>query len=255
MNGKENNIKNIEQMPGKIAETTITGVFDEFMSDQRKRLKPKTLRKYENSIEYFAMYVNDYAHENLSEQETELFEKHSSAKGKDRKTFCQVFGPEKIIENLGGFLNYFMIRKVLAGAEAKQAAGTVAKKLSKWLAEKGYVTEESARDGIDEAAAAARDLPKAERAAQILFEAADELRVDTSALGDEDYMEFDHYEIVNIEPGKLWFEDIASGRTLGPVPVPKKATELLKARWEVSCAFGRIRGVWRLIEVANVYPL
>jgi len=36
--------------------------------------------------------------------------------------------------------------------------------------------------------------------------------------------------------------------------VPRKATELLQKDWDISCAVARIRGKWRLVEVANVYP-
>jgi len=39
------------------------------------------------------------------------------------------------------FLGYFMPRKVMCGKDLMQAAGTVTKKLAKWLAEKGYVED------------------------------------------------------------------------------------------------------------------
>ena len=97
-----------------------------------------------------------------------------------------------------------MIRKVVAGEELKRAAGTVTKKLSKWLSAKGYVSEEEAQIGADEGAEAARDLPKAERAAQILADAVADLAVNPNDLADEDYIEFEHFTIGRIEPGKLW---------------------------------------------------
>lgn len=56
------------------------------------------------------------------------------------------------------FLGYFMIRKVMAGQELARAAGTVTKKLSKWLAAKGCISEEEAQDGADEGVKAVRDL-------------------------------------------------------------------------------------------------
>ena len=61
-----------------------------------------------------------------------------------------------------------MIRKVVAGQDLKRAAGTVMKKLSTWLAAQGHVAEDEAQEGADLGAEAARDLPKAERAARIL---------------------------------------------------------------------------------------
>jgi len=94
------------------------------------------------------------------------------------------------------------------------------------------------------------------RAAQILLEAVDELVVDPRDLDDEGYLDFDHYTIVKVEPGKLWLKVFKGGghRTLGPIPTPKRATELLRRGWDISCALGRMRGQWRIVEVANVYP-
>jgi len=234
---------------------TIEQVFEEFLAEQEQRLKRQTLSQCRSIISLLRHSLNGYGYEGLSEEESALFDRHYNAKGDEHKEFCEVFGPEKIVPNLSYFLNFFMIRKVMmAGAELKRAAGTVTKKLSKWLADKGYIQEEDATRGAEEGADAARTLPVAERAAQILAEGGD-LFFDPSDLPDEDYMEFDHYTITRIEPGKLWLEGLVTGEGLvGPISVPRKATELLQKDWDISCAVARIRGKWRLVEVANVYP-
>jgi hypothetical protein len=238
------------------ANPNIDQIFLEFLAGQKRQLKRAAFSKYESVIDLFRSYLNGYAYEGLSSAESALFERHYNAKGEDRREFCQLFGPDKIVENFRGFLGYFMIRKVLAGQDVKRAAGTVTKRLSKWLAEKGTISQEAAREGAGEGAGAARDLPKAERAAQILFDAADKMAVEPDALSDEDYLDFDHYTVARIEPGKLWIEILAGGREqiLGPIPVPDKATALLRAGWDISCSLGRIRGGWRIIEMGNVYP-
>ena len=99
-------------------------------------------------------------------------------------------------------------------------------------------------------------MPKAERAAQILFEAADDIAIDPNDLADDDYRDFDQFTIARVEPGRLWLQYYEDGveHTIGPIPVPNKATRLLRKGWEISCALGSIRGTWRIIEVANVYP-
>ncbi|GMT48323.1 MAG: hypothetical protein IEMM0007_1889 [bacterium] len=104
---------------------------------------------------------------------------------------------------------------------------------------------------------AARDLPRAERAAEILYRAAEDSDIDPHKLDDEEYMEFDHYPISRIEPGKLWIAIYEKGKrgTLGPIPVPKSATSLLGESWDISCALGKVNGKWRIIEMGNVYPL
>jgi len=259
-------------MPAKIAKTvqpanpTIEQVFQEFLAEQQKRLKLKTFANYDDVIDLLQHHLNGYGHEGLSKAESALFEKHYNAEGDAHRTFCQLFGPEKIPENLGSFLGYFMIRKVMAGADFKRAAGTVTKRLSKWLMTKGYISAEAGQEGKERAADATKDLPNAERAAQFLRDAARRLvfgpggilnpAIEPDDFEDEDYMEFDHYPIAKVEAGKLWLEIPESDEdsTLGPIPVPRQATALLRQGWEISCALGRIKGKWRIVEMANVYP-
>ncbi len=239
------------------AETTIDVVLEEFLTEQRKRLKPATVSGYEGVVTLIKDHLNGYGHTNLSKAELSLFDRLYNAGGAEHREFCQLFGPEKIIDNIGDFLGYFIIRKVMAGADFKRTAGTVTKKLSKWLAEKGYISEEASMEGFEEGATAARDLPKAEKAAEILYRAAEDSIADTDELDDQDYMEFDHYSISRIEPGKLWiviYEKDKRG-TLGPISVPKSATSLLGEGWDISCALGKVKGKWRIIEMGNVYPL
>lgn len=238
------------------ADPNIDRAIEEFLEEQRTRLAPRTVAKYEAVLDLLRSHLNGYGHDSLSRQEAALFDRHYNAEGETHREFCQLFGPEKIVEELGSFLGYFMIRKVMCGEELKQAAGTVTKKLSKWLAVKGYISEEAGREGADRGAVAARELPRAERAAQMLQDAGDRLGIDPTEVADEDYLEFDHYTFARVEPGRLWLEvwQGAKSRPLGPIPVPRPATELLREGWEVSCSLARVRGTWHMFEVANVYP-
>jgi hypothetical protein len=238
------------------AEPSISRVLEEFLDEQRARLAPRTLAQYEAVLDLLRSHLDGYAHEGLSQAERALFDRHYDAEGEKHREFCQLFGPDKIGENLGSFLGYFMIRKVIAGQDLKRAAGSVTKKLSKWLAAKGYVSEEVAREGADRGAAAARDLPEAERAAQILRDAVDRRGINPADLAEENYLEFDHFTIARLGPGKLWLEVWEDGemRAHGPIPVPAPVTKLLRTGWDLSCALGRVRGTWRIVEMANVYP-
>lgn len=235
-------------------EPTIEQVFAEFLDEQRVKLKPRTARQYEDVIDLLTHHLNGYGYEGLSKKEERLFNKHYNATGEAHREFCQIFGPEKIVANLGMFLSYFMVRKVMAGAELKRAAGTVTKKLSKWLAAKGYIDEEESEEGIGRGAEAARDLPKAERAAQMLFAAEAENALGLEELKDEDYLDFDHFAIARIEPGVLWLRQAGERKLIGPVVVPPAATRLLQEGWDLSCSLGRVRGKWHIVEIANVYP-
>ena len=107
------------------ADTTIEEVFDRFLTEQRTRLKDRTFANYRNIIGLLRNYLNGYAYSCLSESEGDLFDRYFNADDETHREFCQLFGPEKIPENLGGFLGDFMVRKVIAGSDFKRAGGTV----------------------------------------------------------------------------------------------------------------------------------
>jgi hypothetical protein len=178
------------------AEKTIEAALDEFLKEQQERLKPATLRKYESVISLFQSCLNNYAYQYLDEQENALFDRLYSAQGGEHREFCQIFGPEKIPDSVGEFLNYFMIRKVMCGKELMQAAGTVTKKIGKWLEKKGYIESESAEELVSSGAAAAKELPAAEELARMLADYADRTAVDCDEVIE------DHFAIESVEPGK-----------------------------------------------------
>ena len=89
----------------KPVEKPIKAVLAEFLADQRERLKPKTLRRYESIIELFKASMNIYASQCLDEDETALWDELFNAHGPDHREFCEIFGPEKIPQNVGEFLS------------------------------------------------------------------------------------------------------------------------------------------------------
>ncbi len=246
----------VERLPRQ-ANPNIDQVLELFLKDQRERLKPRTVANYEGVLELLESYLNAYAYQNLSTAEARLFDRHFNAEGDEHREFTQFFGPEKVLEHVDGFLGHFMIGKVMAGEDFKRSAGTVTKKLLKWLAASGYVSTEAAEEGARRSTEAGQALMVAERAARLLQDAAERLGIDTLALSDEDYEEFDHFTIVRVEPGRLWLDIWEEGkpRARGPIPVPKEATKLLRKGWDVSCSLARVRDSWHLVEVANVYPV
>jgi len=229
------------------AAKTIETVLNEFLEDQQKRLKPGTLRKYTDVIGLFESCLNGYAYQGLNKQENMLFEKLYNAKGDQQREFCQVFGPEKIPGNVGEFLNYFMIRKVICGKEFKRASGTVMKKLAKWLREKGYISSDAADDVAQRGAVAARELPDTEELAQALNEYADQ-----TAPRCEEAIE-DYFAIVAVEPDKLRLSAFTGEEDM-VVPIPPALGKLCRTGWSISGAIGKTSRGWRLLEVWNVYP-
>lgn len=236
------------------AGATIAELFDAFLEDQRARLAPRTMRKYETVIELFAGCLNSYGHLSLDSDELERFEAAYGGDGAspgDEDAFVHLFGAEKVVANLGEFLRYFMVRKVLAGEEVLRAAGTVTKKLVAWLAGHGHLSADVAAAASEQAADAARDLPRAERLSRLLYEHAARSPLSSAVLGtlaDSDVVD-DMLTVDRVEPGALWFEG-----GIGPVAVPKDAAALAVPGWNLYAVLARHRGRWRFVEVGNVYP-
>lgn len=62
---------------------------------------------YEDVIDLLRSSLDGYAYQSLSKAEHAFWEKRWS-KDEERGSFCNTFGPDKIIENLGEFLGYYM---------------------------------------------------------------------------------------------------------------------------------------------------
>jgi len=218
---------------------TISQVFEEFLADQKTRISHKTFLKYQSIISLYKSYLESYWPGHDGE-----YDKITKAGG----TFCDTFGPEDATSGYSEFLGYFMPRKVMCGKETMQAAGTVTKKLAKWLAEKGYI--ENTEEAQERAGDAAKELPKAQEVLELL----------------EDYLEWksperhgeeiqDHFWIERIEPGKLWLKPLtAHPSVIGPVPVPKQVTQRCQPMWDIGGVVAKVGKGWRLIEVWNVSP-
>jgi hypothetical protein len=224
---------------------TIDDVLTEFLVAEEQRLAPRTFRNYADVIGLLRNCLNGYGHQSLDAAERHRWE---TAFDHDEEAFVHLFGADKIAENLGEFLDYFMIRKVIAGEELLRSAGTVTKKLVKWLGERGYLDQTAVDVAVDRAADATRDLPKAEKLSRLLFEQSSNTRLDLDALDDNDYVE-DYLMIDKVEPGALWFEG-----GIGPVKVPRAASNIARVGWSVNIVLGRARQTWHILEVGSVYP-
>ncbi len=222
--------------PGK----TIAQLFEEFLADQKARLSPKSYAKYEGIIHLYRSYLESYWPGHSG--------KEYDAITKTKGTYCGTFGAGEITSGFSEFLEYFMPRKVIAGNETMKSAGTVIKKLAKWLAEKGSIDDDGfTRERVSEAA---RDLP----ASQKLLDRLDDWLTENAP---EEYgREVEgHFWITRVEPGQLWLEPILPGEPLiGPIPVPEKITRACKVGWDIGGVVGKTAQGWRLVEVWNISP-
>ena len=191
----------------KTTEKTIAQLFEEFLADQKPRISHKTYLKYESIIDLYGSYLENYwpGHDGESSKIT-----------KEGGTYCSTFGPEDATSGYSEFLGYFMPRKVMCGKDTMQAAGTVTKKLAKWLSSKRTSTSRTPLfDDQERAGKAARDLPNSRAVVDIL-----DAYVDETAPARTGKVIEDHFTIDKIEPGKLWLQPLISDGVIGPVPVP-----------------------------------
>jgi hypothetical protein len=96
----------------KIAAPTIEVVVKQFLKEAAIA-KGVSKADKKGAIELFMDCMNGYGHQSLSKEENKLFDHHYDLEGKEHREFCQVFGPDKIVENVGEFVGYFLIRKVM----------------------------------------------------------------------------------------------------------------------------------------------
>lgn len=226
---------------------TIDQALDAFLASQRDRLADRTFRNYADVVDLLRHSLNGYAANWLDAEDHKRWTAAFDAG--DEEAFCHLFGPEKIPGHLGEFLGYFMVRKVMAGEDLLRAAGTVTKRLAKWLKERGYITEEERADTAERAGAATRDLPKADRLGTLLHDEAGRCPVfDPDDVPDEHLVE-DFLTIERVEPGALWFE-----AGIGPVDVAREVSNLAQPGWSVNVVLVQLRGRWRIAEVGFVYP-
>lgn len=226
---------------------SIDEVLDEFLAAQRERLAASTYARYEDIVDLLRRCLNGYGYQSLTGAEAQAWQAAFDAG--DEEAFTQVCGPERIVENYGEFLGYFMVRKVAASKQQLKDAGTVTKRLARWLAEQGYVDTDDAELARDRAADAGRELPRADELGHQLFLHAQRTRLPghPNDIPDEDWVE-DHLPITRAEEGRLWFGDI------GPVGVPAAASDLAEVGWHVTVVLARLDGAWRLVQVGAVYP-
>ena len=136
----------------------------------------------------------------------------------------------------------------MASESLLQGAGTVTKRLIKWLEERGYIEEEQSSRGMRLAAEAARELPAAERLARLLYEYAQNHapRYWTAELDD-------YFLIEKVNPGFLILSGLSTSGIV-EVRVPKEITDHCRLGWQINLLLGKTRNGWCILETGNVYP-
>src|SRR5215204_7547206 len=227
---------------------TISEVLAVYLRAEKSRLAPKTYARYADVIGLFTHSLNGYAASSLSQFDRARFDKHFDAEGEQHREFCDIFGPQHILENVGEFLNYFMVRKVIVGADTLRASGTVMKKLAQWLVEHEYVKSDDADVAIEQGSDAARDLPVAEKLSTLLYD------LTAGRLEPRDSDIEGRFSITKVELGRIWLQDEDDGENYGPILLTEKVTKLCRVGWIISGAVRKSGNRCVLVETFQVYP-
>ncbi|MEA2588986.1 MAG: hypothetical protein QOH66_1913 [Actinomycetota bacterium] len=89
---------------------SIQDLLGRFLAHERARLSPRTYRNYEYVVELLAHSLNGYGYQSLQGWDRRRFDKAFNAG--DEEAFCHLFGADRLVENLGEFLGYFMVRRL-----------------------------------------------------------------------------------------------------------------------------------------------
>jgi hypothetical protein len=220
---------------------TIDDLFAEFLAAQKSRLSPTTYARYEAVIDnLYRGYLERYWPGHTGKD----YDAVTRAGG----TYCGTYGADDITSGFSEFLGYFMPHKVIASNETMKAAGTVIKKLARWLVAQGYTEDDEAVQG--RVREAARDLP----ASQKLLDALNDWLDETAPVRSGKEIE-GHFIIDRVEPKQIWLESLLSGDPgIGPIPVPAAIARACKVGWDIGGVVARTRTGWRLVEVWNISP-
>ena len=220
---------------------TIDDLFAEFLAAQKARLSPTTYARYEAVIDnLYRGYLERYWPGHTGKD----YDAVTRAGG----TYCGTYGADDITSGFSEFLGSFMPHKVIASNETMKAAGTVIKKLARWLVAQGYTEDDEAVQG--RVREAARDLP----ASQKLLDALNDWLDETAPVRSGKEIE-GHFLIDRVEGKQIWLESLLSGDAgIGPVPVPAAIARACKVGWDIGGVVARTRTGWRLVEVWNISP-
>jgi len=192
--------------------------------------------------------LNSYAYQYLDDKDSKLFDKLYNEKNKE---FCELFGPDKIgSSEIGEFLDYFMIRKVMGSEELMKTVGRVMRKFVKWMNEKGYMNEgeyDNSAEIVDELK---DELPKVVELSSLIYEYIEDNPPEEFSESVDGY-----FRVIKIEPRKLWLDDyIGCGGTLGPVSVSTEISSMCKEGWVIYLELGKTSKGWQMLVSGTVYP-
>ena len=224
---------------------TINQALEEFLAEQANRLAPRTYRQYENVIELLRYCLEGWV-EVTDKKLEKAVDKARDAGAED--AVCSLCPPREIAGCISEFLGWFMVRKVVAGQDLMRAAGTVTRRLGRWLYEHEYIDIDDAEYFEEEGTELGRALPKAKTLADQL---ATWVENQPAVSANKTYESRFQIDAVT-ERGWTVTDLMGMNRLPGDVVVPSKFRNPQQVGWEVSGIIAETPRGLRWVEVWNV---
>lgn len=211
-----------------------------FLKETSDKLSSKTVQKYEYVLDLFHDYLANYGE--LSYEEN-----------KDEGIILTADTQELHDGQVSNFLEWFLIRKVIGPAWLNTLAPGIIQKYIKWLDKKGLLAEGAMDDVVETTKKAAKDLPRVEKAASLLYKLCDKNsdKFSVDDFEDEDYME-GYGEVTGIIEDKLHLD--YDGEKTGPIQINREIAKHLNKGDTVNLVVVRKGKLWYPVEAGNVYP-
>jgi len=149
----------------------IEAVFNEFLIEQRQLLdieKQEDYRDYEEVIDLFVQFLNNYAYLNLGIEDAEFFDNLYNNADKE---YCDIFGSEYIGDSeVEEFLSNYMLREVLTDVDFLKASVKVISELVNWLHANGYMDDGDYNETVKILSELKSDVLKAKELAILFLE-------------------------------------------------------------------------------------
>ncbi len=212
----------------------------DFLKEIAEKNSNKTVEKYDAVLDLFGDYLAGYGEVTYEEN-------------KDGRFILTADTKELEFGHANSFLDWFLIRKVLGPGWIIKAAPNIIKKYFKWLDGKGLLAEGVIEEVVYMAKQAAKDLPRVDKAADLLFKLCDlnSGKYMDKDFDDDDYME-GYGDVTGILEDNIYLD--YEGEKIGPIQITKKIANLLKTGDTINLSIGRYRKKWYPLEVGNVYP-
>ena len=230
------------------ASPTISEVLDGYLRTERSCLASRTYVRDVEVIGWLEESLNIDGVKDLTPEEHEQFRSRGFDFGGGDPPYCEAVGPYYLMLHLPTFLTAAQLRRLEAPPELPDQAGTVVKKLAKWLETHGYISALAVRAVRDMAAEVGQRTPAMDELAQRL----QALTQDVECLEEEDVPGY--FEITHVEPEGLWLHDHIDDSVYGPVPVPDDVHDLCPVGWMIAGTLGHRDGAYQFVDVLKVDP-